>query len=136
MLTPTLCSALAGAALSFLLVFPGLAQEPGTEGPPETPLSACTENLETTKLVLTMWFVDHEDKYPEAIDALVPDYLVQLLRCSTAGGRDYTYERDQDGKGFMLTCPGDHKAEGESDAPFTINDPETESGVRSLKPDR
>lgn len=124
---------LAATAVAMLLLAPAVAQltEPMVEEQ-GTDLGTCKANLVNSKLVLTMWFADHEGVYPATQAALVPDYFLQSVHCPTAKAEDYSYLRSEDGKTFTLTCPGNHQVEGETEPPTIASDADTEAYWSSI----
>ncbi len=129
-------SLLTAATFALLLSGSALAQltEPVLEEQ-STPVGACKANLVNSKLVLTMWFADHNAAYPASVAELVPDYFVKSVHCPTAETQDYGYVRTEDGKTFTLTCPGNHQAEGVTEPPSITSDVETEAYWTSVEPD-
>ena len=97
-----------------------------------TPLEVCKANLLNTKYACTMWFIDHDDLYPTALSALVPDYFLRPVYCPISTGAHYNYERASDGKSFQVRCLSDH---GTEPKPSVSSDAETEAKIRELKPD-
>ncbi|MBX3169909.1 MAG: hypothetical protein KF760_21070 [Candidatus Eremiobacteraeota bacterium] len=64
------------------LVWPGLAQEQ----PPE---QKCSDNLQLLLSSLTRYGKDHQNRFPDKLEELVPRYLSELPKCPL-GGPSYT----------------------------------------------
>jgi SAM-dependent methyltransferase len=66
----------------------------------------CQDNLEAIGDALAAWAVQHDGRYPEQLDALVPDHLPRLPTCASTGACTYCdgYRTEHDGQGFQLVC--------------------------------
>lgn len=67
----------------------------------------CSRGLQRVATALEEWSSDHDGRYPERLQALVPEYLPQLPACGAESAAAH-YRVQDDGSGFELTCGGVH----------------------------
>ncbi len=80
-----------------------------------------------------MWFVDHEELYPDGLSSVAPGILIEMPHCPTAPTKEYVYLREKRGKAFTLICPGDHSEEGEDEALYLTNTKKLEDIIREAQ---
>lgn len=77
---------------------------------------SCHRNVRNLGRAVTEYQHDHQDKLPETLQDLIPDYLITIPPCSAAGRDTYTegYDRNlKEDRAFEITCSGHyHASEG------------------------
>lgn len=74
-------------------------------------LAACQSMLRNLGTALEMWSTDHDGKFPDSLEALAPDYLVDIPVCP-ASQTVYAYKLLPEPLWFEIQCTGDHSAAG------------------------
>lgn len=69
-------------------------------------IQTCKANLRTIAAVAEVYFLDHDNTYPESMDDLVGGgYLKKAVTCPLNGGE---YELSVEDDEFVVTCPNGH----------------------------
>lgn len=86
--------------LSWLcLVYPALAQEQ------QTPEQRCSDNLQMLLSSLTRYSKDHQNRFPDKLEDLVPRYLSELPKCPLGGASYSRYSSlEHDPERAVLIC--------------------------------
>lgn len=80
------------------LVGPGLTQE-------QSPEQKCSDNLQLLLNSLTRYGKDHENRYPDKLEDLVPRYLSELPKCPLGGASYSRYSvMDHEPERAVLIC--------------------------------
>lgn len=84
-------------------------QEP-SPSPSEQQALDCATNLKYLGMALEMWATDHDNKYPDRLSVLVPDYLLRMPECPAAGADTYsaTYRTLDPPRLYAFHCEGHH----------------------------
>ena len=71
-------------------------------------LTACKSNLKNIGTACEMWATDHQGRYPDRLEVLVPDYLRSIPECPRAGLDTYsqTYRISRGGLFYGVCCGG------------------------------
>lgn len=78
-------------------------------------LISCQSNLKNLATANEMYSTDWSGNYPQSLEKLTPNYLVEIPSCPTDGHPAYAFEvsdPDADGDTYEIICKGDHSAMG------------------------